>query len=158
MITKEQIEDWESSEQYYDPYENQRFDPYDDAPPVDDLIEYIWGNTVMTPFDMVKQFAEITGQNPTPSLYVKLIGEEFDEWTKEGMIKSEEDLKELADLIYVLYGYANAMGYKIDEAIKRVHENNVGRCVQEDGSVKKREDGKIIKNKAYPSVYLKDLL
>jgi len=50
------------------------------------------------------------------------------------------------------------MGYDLDEAVRRVHENNVGRCVQPDGSVKRREDGKIIKNKDYPKVNLTDLV
>ena len=68
------------------------------------------------------------------------------------------ELKELADLVYVCYGYANACGYDLDEAIRRVHENNVGRCVQPDGSIKRREDGKILKNEDYPKVDLGDLV
>jgi len=74
------------------------------------------------------------------------------------MRKSEADLKELADLVYVLYGYANAMDYDLDTAVKRVHENNIGRCKQPDGSIKRRADGKIEKNKDYPKVKLGDLL
>jgi predicted HAD superfamily Cof-like phosphohydrolase len=69
-----------------------------------------------------------------------------------------KDLKELADLVYVIYGYALAAGYNLDEAVERVHDNNLGRCVQPDGTVKRREDGKIIKNPDYPAVYLKDLI
>jgi len=60
--------------------------------------------------------------------------------------------------VYVLYGYALAMGYDLDTAVERVHENNVGRCVQPDGTVKRREDGKILKNKDFPRVDLSDLL
>ena len=136
-LTQQQIEDWEQSESYYS----------NDYSPID-----------MTPLDMVKEFAKVTGQQPTPSLYVKLVGEELEEWTKEGMRKSQGDLKELADLVYVLYGYANAMGYDLDEAVRRVHKNNIGRCVQPDGSVKRRADGKIEKNKAFPKVNLSDLV
>ena len=136
-LTQQQIEDWEQSERYYS----------NDYSPID-----------MTPLDMVKEFAKVTGQQPTPSLYVKLVGEELEEWTKEGMRKSQGDLKELADLVYVLYGYANAMGYDLDEAVRRVHKNNIGRCVQPDGSVKRRADGKIEKNKAFPKVNLSDLV
>lgn len=44
------------------------------------------------------------------------------------------------------------------EAFKRVHENNMGRMFQEDGSIKRRKDGKIIKNRKYPKVKLGDLL
>ena len=136
-LTQQQIEDWEQSESYYS----------NDYSPID-----------MTPLDMVKEFAKVTGQQPTPSLYVKLVGEELGEWTKEGMRKSQGDLKELADLVYVLYGYANAMGYDLDEAVRRIHKNNIGRCVQPDGSVKRRADGKIEKNKAFPKVNLSDLV
>ena len=137
MITQDQIDEWEESESYYS-----KPDPIE----------------IITPMDMVKEFARVTGQQPTPSLYVKLIGEELDEWAKEGMIRSENDLKELADLVYVIYGYANAMGYDLDTAVRRVHENNVGRCVQPDGTVKRRADGKIIKRKDYPKVNLSDLV
>jgi len=138
-LTQDQIDEWQESESYYSSEE--------------DAFAY-----QKTPLDMVAEFCKITGQSPTPSLYVKLIGEEFDEWAKEGMRKSEADLKELADIVYVLYGYALAMGYDLDEAVRRVHENNVGRCVQPDGTVKRRADGKIIKNKDYPKVNLSDLV
>jgi len=138
-LTQDQIDEWQESESYYSSEE--------------DAFAY-----QKTPLDMVAEFCKVTGQSPTPSLYVKLIGEEFDEWAKEGMRKSETDLKELADIVYVLYGYALAMGYDLDEAVRRVHQNNVGRCVQPDGTVKRRADGKIIKNKDYPKVNLGDLL
>ena len=106
--------------------------------------------------DMVKDFAKITQQVPDPDLYANLIGEECGElfWARSGA----SELKELADLVYVCYGYANACGYDLDEAIRRVHENNVGRCIQPDGSIKRREDGKILKNKDYPKVDLGDLV
>jgi len=137
VLTQEEINNWEESEAYYSGSDYQ----------VD-----------MTPLDMVKQFANITGQTPTPSLYVKLIGEELDEWAKEGMIKSEQDLKELADLVYVLYGYANAMGYDLDEAVRRVHESNLGRVRQDDGTVVFREDGKVLKNENAPKCDLSNLI
>jgi len=66
MLTQNEIEDWESSEEYYN------------------IGEYPFGKT---PLSMVKEFAKVTGQEPTPSLYVKLIGEELDEWAKEGMVR-----------------------------------------------------------------------
>jgi len=138
-LTQDQIDEWNKSEEYYNSEE--------------DAFAY-----QKTPLDMVAEFCKVTGQTPTPSLYVKLIGEELDEWAKEGMRKGEGDLKELADLVYVLYGYALAMGYDLDEAVRRVHENNVGRSVQPDGSVKRREDGKIMKRKDYPKVNLEDLV
>lgn len=110
-----------------------------------------------SPSDMVKEFASVTGQSGTPMLYEKLISEEYNEWFKEDPY-TVNDLKEITDLVYVIYGYADACGYDLDEAVVRVHQNNLGRCVQPDGTVQRRFDGKIIKNPEYPPVVLSDLL
>lgn len=108
---------------------------------------------------MVREFNVKTGQLPHPDLYASLIGEEMDEWVEELQAGSRsEQLKELADLVYVIYGYAHAKGWDLDEAVRRVHENNLGRCIQPDGSVQRRADGKILKNKDYPKVDLSDLV
>jgi hypothetical protein len=115
------------------------------------------GKRIMTVADMVKEFSKVLEQKPEALLYERLVFEEFDEWS-EGDSHTEDDLKELADLVYVIYGYANACGYDLDEAIRRIHANNLGRCVQPDGTILRREDGKIIKNKAYPKVDLSDLI
>jgi len=112
---------------------------------------------IRSPSDMVKEFASVTGQDGTPMLYDNLITEEYSEWFKEEPY-TVNDLKELADLVYVIYGYAIACGYDLDGAIARVHENNLGRCIQPDGTVQRRFDGKIIKNPQYPPVVLADLL
>jgi hypothetical protein len=110
--------------------------------------------------DMVKEFAKATGQAPSVNTSAKLIQEEYAEWFKDftefGV--SVKELKELADLVYVIYGYANVRHWDLDEAVRRVHENNLGRCIQPDGTVKRREDGKIMKNPDYPSVVLDDLV
>lgn len=112
-----------------------------------------------TPMSMVKEFAILTGQEPTPYLYAALIAEEADEWRSEYQRDSKEDqLKELADLVYVVYGFANAKGWDLDEAVRRVHVNNTGRCIQPDGSVQRRADGKILKRSDYPKVNLTDLV
>ena len=110
-----------------------------------------------TVMDMVVEFSTVMGQTPNPSLYEKLITEEFVEWSEE-VLDAHNELKELSDLVYVCYGYANAMGWDLDEAIRRVHANNVGRCLQPDGSVHRRDDGKILKNPDFPKVDLKGLL
>jgi predicted HAD superfamily Cof-like phosphohydrolase len=165
--------------------------------------------------DMVREFSHKLLQVPDPALYSKLICEEYEEWANEKP-HTEGDLKELADLVYVIYGYANAVGYSLDEAvprlpqthaqtyevilaqgywrwvnenpytegdlkelaglvssiygyanaagydldeaIRRVHANNLGRCLQPDGTIKRREDGKVIKNPDYPKVTLADLI
>jgi predicted HAD superfamily Cof-like phosphohydrolase len=107
--------------------------------------------------DMVKEFAEVTEQEADRALYETLIIEEYGEWlyTRDN---TENELKELADLVYVIYGLARVQGWDLDEAIRRVHLNNLSRVVQPDGSVKRREDGKILKRKNYPKVDLGDLV
>jgi len=112
-----------------------------------------------TPTEMVKEYAKVSGQKPDVYLYQTLIDEEFVEWYDEAQTGTNvAELKELADLLYVIYGYANARGWDVEEALKRVHENNMGRMRQPDGSIKRREDGKIIKNPDYPKVTLEDLI
>ena len=121
--------------------------------------------------EMVREFARTMGQEKNPILSESLIDEEYEEWSYEANLQSGEvskhyseaydpskELKELSDLVYVIYGYANARGWDLEESTRRVHENNMGRCIQPDGSIKRREDGKIEKNKAYPKVYLGDLV
>lgn len=109
-----------------------------------------------TPTGMVKQYARVSGQKPDAALYLDLIFEEFTEWENED--EPVKELKELVDLLYVIYGYANAKGWDVEEALRRVHANNMGRMYQPDGTIKRREDGKIEKNKEYPKVDLEDLV
>lgn len=111
-----------------------------------------------TPLDMAREYQETTQQNAPPSLYDKLIAEEYSEWVLSVLDPKENQLKELADMVYVIYGYANAIGWDLDEALLRVHENNMGRMLQPDGTIKRREDGKIVKNPDYPKVNLGDLV
>ena len=110
-----------------------------------------------TPMDMVKYYYKTSGITPNVTTAERLVHEEYDEWLEERS-GTEGELKELADLVYVIYGYALAMGYDLDEALCRVHSNNLGRMTQPDGTIKRREDGKIIKNPDYPKVDLSDLV
>ena len=114
-----------------------------------------------TPTEMVKEYAKVSGQKPDAGLYAALIEEEFKEWFQEFIVygsQKKDELKELADLLYVIYGYANARGWDVEEALRRVHKNNMGRMYQPDGTIKRRADGKIEKNKDYPKVDLSDLV
>jgi len=109
--------------------------------------------------EMVEEFATVTGQEGTPELYATLIQEEFDEWRSEYVRDTKEpQLKELADLVYVLYGYAKVKGWDLRDAVCRVHLNNLGRCIQPDGTILRRADGKIVKNPAYTKPDLSDLV
>ena len=115
----------------------------------------------MTTMDMVMEFKKTSGQKPTEELGITLIKEEYFEWREEvsqRLLNYAAELKELSDLVYVIYGYADTMGWDLDEAVKRVHENNMGRMVHPDGTIKRREDEKIIKNPDYPKVDLGDLV
>ena len=116
-----------------------------------------------TPADMVSEYAEVSQQEGKPDLYRALIDEEYielrDEMSTEyGGISPENELKEMADLIYVLYGYARVKGYNLDKAVERVHQNNMGRMYQPDGTILRRDDGKVMKNKDFPKVELGDLV
>jgi len=113
--------------------------------------------SMLTVTQMVKTFSQVLDQKPDPDLYMRLITEEYQELMLDVQTEIEE-LKELADLVYVIYGYANAKGYNLEEALNRVHENNLGRCFQPDRTILRRGDGKIIKNKDYPNVNLSDLV
>ena len=110
----------------------------------------------MTPLEMVREYSRVSQQRPSPPLYTTLIDEEYKEFKKAYV--TVEELKELADLVYVIYGYANSRGFDLDEAVKRVHENNMGRMYQDDGTIQWRDDGKVLRNKSYPSVDLSDLV
>jgi predicted HAD superfamily Cof-like phosphohydrolase len=119
-----------------------------------------------TPADMVSEYAEVSQQEGTEELYRNLIREEYVELAKEmlgaglkmGNEDPENELKEMADLLYVLYGYARVKGYNLDKAVERVHQNNMGRMYQPDGTILRRDDGKIIKCEGYPKVDLGDLV
>lgn len=111
--------------------------------------------------DLVEQYRKAANQEKNPRTSAELIDEEFVEWVGEcNRVNPQpaKELKELADLVYVCFGYANARGWNLTEAVSRVHENNMGRMFQPDGSIKYREDGKVMKNKDYPPVDLGDLV
>ncbi len=93
-----------------------------------------------------------------------LIVEEFKEFLQaEGMLfmhgrnHQEDCLKELADLVYVCYQYAENMGWFLDEAMNRVHVSNMSK-LDEDGKPILREDGKVLKGPNYKPPDLSDLI
>ena len=93
-----------------------------------------------------------------------LIVEEFKEFLEaEGLLFRQnntihsEALKELADLVYVCYQYAENMGWFLDEALNRVHESNMSK-LDEDGKPIYREDGKVLKGPNYKPPDLSDLI
>ena len=99
----------------------------------------------------------------TRSVQQKLIVEEFKEFLEaEGMLfrhgrnHQSDALKELADLVYVCYQYAENMGWFLDEALDRVHQSNMSK-LGEDGKPIYRDDGKVLKGPNYKPPNLEDL-
>ena len=66
-------------------------------------------------------------------------------------------LKELADVLYVTYGYALTFGFDLDEAFRRVHASNMSK-VDANGYPIVRSDGKIMKGDNYREPDLSDLV
>ena len=104
-----------------------------------------------------------SGDRPTRAVQHKLIVEEFKEFVEgEGMLfmhgrtHQEHALKELADLVYVCYQYAENMGWFLDEALNRVHISNMSK-LDKDGKPIYREDGKVLKGPDYKPPDLSDL-
>ena len=119
--------------------------------------------------DQAKQFRSTYGiknspTKPSRSYQKNLIEEEFNEFLQaDGMLfrhgknAQEECLKELADLVYVCYQYAENMDWFLDEALNRVHESNMSK-LDEDGKPIYREDGKVLKGPNYQPPNLLDLV
>jgi len=91
-----------------------------------------------------------------------LIEEEFREFT-EAHLKlgkyegSEPDaLKELADLVYVIFQYSENLEWDLLEALRRVHESNMSK-LDDEGKPIYREDGKVLKGPNYKPPFLDDL-
>ena len=94
-------------------------------------------------------------------LQFSLIEEEFRELGEAFIqelygVTKEEQLKELADLVFVCYQYAAARGWNLDVAMRRVFESNMSKLV--DGKPLRREDGKVLKGPNYQPPILEDLL
>lgn len=137
--------------------------------------------------EMPREYAKVTGQKPDPDLYKKLMIEELievleadsdEELLKEicdclyvavgylnvlmgpenktflEVLEENTFLAKYIVLVYALWGDKPAVA----EGLKRVHKNNLGRCYQDDGTIQRRDDGKIIKNPNYPKVDLSDLV
>jgi predicted HAD superfamily Cof-like phosphohydrolase len=54
----------------------------------------------------------------------------------------------------VAYGYAARRGWDVDSALVDLHQNNMDRCVWPDGTIHRREDGKILKNPNHTKIDL----
>ena len=140
-------------------------------------LEFIWDNEKqyrdyyaakkMSNGDMLKQFHETylakrnrkwSEEPGLEELASKLINEEFKEFMYVSWDNQAALLKELADLVYVCYGYADRFGWDLDEAFRRVHLSNMSKLDPVTGKPIFREDGKILKGSAYKEPNLKGLV
>lgn len=110
-------------------------------------------------FEKVKEFhrafGHLIGDEPgwipgdKEAMHLKLIAEEAKE-----VNDAVEDFdfvnlaQELADLLYVTYSFAIALGIDIDEVFSAVHNSNMSK-LGEDGKPIYREDGKVLKGPNY---------
>ena len=59
-----------------------------------------------------------------------------------------EVAQELADVVYVCYGAAVQFGIDLDAVLAEVHRANMSKA-EPDGTVLRREDGKVLKGSAF---------
>lgn len=116
----------------------------------------------------VRKFMELFGQEvrPFPSvpegsdaaLRIALIAEEFNEFI---LATAKQDLvgvaDALGDLLYVVYGAADCWGIDMEPIFEEIHRSNMTK-VWEDGTVHRREDGKVIKPETYSPANLDTLI
>ena len=127
-----------------------------------------WDKHFHTPLQMVRYFAKRMNQpldqkwykdRTLENLRFNFIQEEFDELALESVAGKDPEnmLKEIADLVYVLYGYAATYGWDLDKAVRRVHLSNMSKLGL-DGKPIKDDKGKVIKGPNYKKPKLTDLV
>ncbi|GJL59573.1 MAG: hypothetical protein NPIRA03_24300 [Nitrospirales bacterium] len=91
---------------------------------------------------------------PTQFLRKRLIQEEFDELQEAMQDKDLSSIaKELADLLYVVYGTAVSLGIDMEPVFQEVHRSNMSKV-----GGHKREDGKWVKPPTYSPASLDKIL
>ena len=87
-----------------------------------------------------------------------LIDEEYGEFCNAYSNEPyQNELKELADLVYVCFQYAENMEWDLEEALHRVHKSNMSKLGL-DGKPIRRVDGKVLKGPNYQPPNLTDLV
>lgn len=121
-----------------------------------------------SPFEKVKEFHRVfghpVGENPDwitgsrERLRLDLIDEEVKE-VKEAILSRDfvNLAKELADLIYVVNGFAVEAGIDLDAVVAEVHRSNMTK-LGADGKPIYREDGKVLKGPNYEEADIASIL
>jgi predicted HAD superfamily Cof-like phosphohydrolase len=105
-------------------------------------------------FDILIQTTPANLTDETKQLRIRLIQEEFDE-LKESMDAGDlaSVAKEMADLLYVVYGTAVSYGIDMKPVFQEVHRSNLSKI-----GGHKRADGKWIKPPTYSPARLEPIL
>lgn len=104
--------------------------------------------------------AETLGHPPEDRIILrrKLIEEEYWEYDLEVENGDIVNLaKELADIVYVVYGAALEYGIPLDKVFTEVHRSNMTK-LDSDGTVLRREDGKVLKGPNYKEPDIESIL
>ena len=121
-------------------------------------------------FNKVREFHEVFGlsvrdsfdsDNPYNGDYplrIKLIREEYEELMEAFEEGNYENIaKEMADLLYVVYGTGVTMGIDLDKALDIVHDSNMSK-LDDDGKPIYNSYGKVQKSDNYYPANLSELL
>lgn len=105
--------------------------------------------------DFHRKFSLATGVNPgvpddnVLALRRELIKEEANEFIKAAFDRDLPAMVDgIADLLYVVFGAAVSLGVDIEQYFDEVHRSNMSK-VWEDGTIHRRDDGKILKPPTY---------
>jgi len=119
----------------------------------------------MTAFEEQAYFMRACGQttrevNPAQAtLYRDLISEEFGELCEAEVAENEvEEFDAVLDLIVVLIGYGLSRGWPMNEGWAEVMRSNMAKIDPYSGTVRRREDGKILKPEGWTPPNLADLI
>lgn len=124
----------------------------------------------MNNLERVREFMEAMGQglnlpfsSKAINLRIGLIEEEYTEVCEEvydnlaNLTPKDNDkidrkalTKELADMLYVIYGFGLTFGLPLQEVFEEVHKSNMSK-LDEYGQPIFREDGKVLKGPNYKS-------
>ena len=110
---------------------------------------------------------EVQNSPENSYMQMRLIHEEYLEFIEAEAIISgeptatlydyENALKELADLVYVCFQYAENREWDLLTALNRVHQSNMSKLDENKRPIR-RDDGKILKGPNYKPPYLTDLV
>ena len=110
---------------------------------------------------------EVQNSPDNSDMQLRLIREEYQEFIEaEAIINGEptatlydyeNSLKELADLVYVCFQYAENREWDLLTALNRVHQSNMSKLDENKRPIR-RDDGKILKGPNYKPPYLTDLV